>query len=163
MATLNAAFGFFTTRLRNARGGDLSARNEGDKTVVLALWRDRLDYSRRPSVSYRLQRTGGEVSDWLDMPGNRARLADLKWAREHCEGCFRVVIIEATDPAAEPREIAVATPQQRMVMKLTELDEETGEFAALAQGMPLAPLPSAAANLPVDPKSKGRKARLLAG
>ena len=33
--TLNAAFGFFTTRLRNARGGDLSGRNEGDKTVVL--------------------------------------------------------------------------------------------------------------------------------
>jgi len=100
MSILSEAFGFFDTKLRNARL-DLSARNEADKTVVLALWRDRLDYSRKPAVSYRLQRNGEEVATWIDMPGNRARLADLQWAREHCEGCFRVVVIEATDPTAE--------------------------------------------------------------
>jgi hypothetical protein len=50
-----------------------------------------------------------------------------------------------------------------MVMKLTELDEETGEFAAVAQRITLAPQPSAAANPPGNPKSNGRKARLFAG
>jgi hypothetical protein len=77
MAGLGEAFGFFKTKLRNTRL-DLSARNEADKAVVLALWRDRLDYSKQSTVSYRLHRTGMKTPDWMDMPGNRARLADLQ-------------------------------------------------------------------------------------
>jgi hypothetical protein len=156
MASLNDAFAFFATKLRNTRL-DLSARNEADKVVVLALWRDRLDYSKPPAVSYRLDRSGVEVANWIDMPGNRTRLADLQWAREHCEGCFRVVIIEATDPAAEPRVIAAASPQQMMVMKITELDEETGEFTAAAQRIALPPRPSAMGDVPIKTKPKARK------
>lgn len=161
MTSLGKAFGFFGTRLRNPRF-DLSARNETDRTVVLALWRDQLDYSR-PAVSYRLRRTGGTtVPEWIDMPGNRARLADLQWAREHCNGCFRVVIIEATDPVAEPRVIAGASPQQMMVMKLTELDEETGEFTAAAERIALPPRPPAMGKVPIRAKPKARKRRALA-
>jgi hypothetical protein len=162
MASLSEAFGFFDTKLRNARG-DLSARNEADKTVVLALWRDRLDYSKRPVVSYRLHRTGTNAPDWMDRPGNRARLADLQWAREHCEGCFRVVIIEATDSAAEPRVIAGASPQRMMVMKIIELDEETGEFTAVAERIVLPPHPPAMGDAPIKAKPKARKKRLFAG
>ncbi len=155
MARLSEAFGFFNTKLRNARL-DLSARNEADKTVVLALWRDQLDYSKRPAVSYRLRRSGAKMPDWLELPVNRTRLDDLRWAREHCEGCFRVVIIEATDPAAEPRSIAGASPQQTMVMKITELDEETGEFTAAAERVVLSPRPTAMGDLPAKKKPKAR-------
>jgi hypothetical protein len=161
MSSLSEAFGFFNTKLRDTRH-DLSGRNEADRTVVLALWRDRLDYSNRPAVGYRLDRTGTKVPDWIDMPGNRARLADLQWAREHCAGCFRVVIIEATDPAAEPRVIAGASPQRLMVMTITELDEETGEFTAAAQQVVLPPRPSAMGDLPIRSKPKARKPRLPA-
>jgi hypothetical protein len=161
MASLSEAFGFFNTKLRNTRQ-DLSGRNEVDGIVVVALWRDRLDYSKRPAVSYRLDRTGMEVPTWIDLPGNRTRLADLQWAREHCEGCFRVVIIEAADLAAEPRVIANASAQQLMVMKITELDEETGEFTAAAQRVALPPRPSAMGDVPVKMKQKGRKRRMLA-
>lgn len=161
MARLSEAFGFFGTKLHNARL-DLSARDETAKTVVLALWRDRLDYSAPPAVSYRLSRTGTEVPEWADTPANRTRLADLRWAREHCEGCFRVVIIEATDPAAEPRVIGGAAPQQMMVMKLTELDEETGEFTATAQRIVLPPRPTAMGDVPVKVKPKARKRRAAA-
>lgn len=161
MASLSEAFSFFGTKLRNARAVQ-SARNEADKTVVLALWRDGLDYSKPPAVSYRLHRNGVEVADWTAMPVNRDRLADLQWAQEHCQGCFRVVIIEATDPTAEPRVIAGASPQRMMVMKITELDDETGEFTATAQRIALPARPPAMGDMPIKTKAKGPRLRLRA-
>jgi hypothetical protein len=110
MSSLSDAFAFFGTKLRNARL-DLSTRSEADKTVVVALWRDRFDYSNRAAVTYSLRLTG-QPAEWLDQPGNRARLEDLRWAREHCDGRFRVVVLEAADPAAEPRTVLGASPQQ---------------------------------------------------
>jgi len=152
MSSLSDAFAFFGTKLRNARL-DLSTRSEADKTVVVALWRDRFDYSARPAVTYSLRLTG-QPADWLDQPGNRARLEDLRWAREHCEGRFRVVVLEAADPAAEPRAVSGASPQQLMVMKLTELDEQTGEFAAAAERIVLPPRPNAMGDAPIPTKKK---------
>jgi hypothetical protein len=155
MATLSEAFGFFGTKRRNTRH-DMSARNEASNTVVLALWRDWLDYSKPRVVSYRLHRTGNVAPDWIDTPGNRARLADLQWAQAHCEGCFRVVIIEATDPATEPRVIASASPQHMMVMKLTGLNEETGEFTAAAERKTLPSRLPVVGDVPIKAKSKRR-------
>lgn len=155
MSTLSDAFAFFNTKLRNARL-DLSTRSEADKMVVVALWRDRFDYSKRPTVTYSLSRTGAP-DEWLDQPGNRTRLEDLRWAREHCEGRFRVVVIEAANPLAEPRAVSSASPQQLMVMKLTELDEETGEFTASAERVVLPPRPNAMGEPPIPTKKKGTK------
>ena len=73
------------------RGSTCRPGNEADKTVVLALWRDGFHYSKRPAVSYRLHRAGVKMPDWMELPGNRTRLGDLQWAKEHCDGCFRVV------------------------------------------------------------------------
>jgi hypothetical protein len=47
---------------------------------------------------------------------------------------MKVVIIEAKDVNANVREIADCTVQRRMVMKLVDLDEETGEFRAVNVG-----------------------------
>ena len=47
---------------------------------------------------------------------------------------MRVVILEAVDKQAANRSIAQSFPQKRMVMKLTGLNEETGEFSAMNVG-----------------------------
>jgi hypothetical protein len=120
---------------------------------VLALWRDGFDYSKRPAVSYRLRRSGAKMPDWMELPGNRTRLGDLQWTREHCDGCFRIVITEATDPAVGPRVIAGASPHRQMVMKITKLDEEAGEFTAAAERIVLSPRPTATGDLPTKVQS----------
>ena len=53
----------------------------------------------------------------------------LEWARDHCDGKFGVVIATAKDTTARTREIAEAYPT-KMMMRLTALNEETGEFSA---------------------------------
>jgi hypothetical protein len=63
-------------------------------------------------------------------PGATERLANLIWARDHCEGLVRVVIAVAEDVKADPRSALRWFPQDRLVMKITDLDEETGAFRA---------------------------------
>jgi len=105
-----------------------SARSADGSTVVIALWKDRFDYSSRP-VSYGSVGQGAPPG-WTKNPGNRERLENLKWARDHCGGLFRVVVIEAADPNASPRQIASCHPLERITMRITDLDETTGEFRA---------------------------------
>jgi hypothetical protein len=44
---------------------------------------------------------------------------------------MRVVIIKAVDETADKRRIAENYPQKRMIIELTGLNEETGEFSAV--------------------------------
>lgn len=138
MSSLARAFSHFDAKLRNTKTS-LSARNEQSKTVVVALWRDYFDYSKKPAVSYRMYRNGADTPAWIDTSGNRDRLADLQWAQANCDGRFRVVIVQAVDPMIDPREVGDATAQQMMVMRLTELDEQTGEFASITDRIELTP------------------------
>jgi len=98
----------------------------------MTFWKDALNYSVSP-ISYS---TFGSprLRTWKDKPGNRERIENLKWARDQCNGLMKVVIIEAKDVNADTREIADCIVQQRMVMKLVELDEQTGEFRAVNVG-----------------------------
>jgi hypothetical protein len=68
---------------------------------------------------------------WIDRPGNRERIENLIWARDHCNGLFRVVITVAKDPDAEPREIDECYPKDDWLMQITELDESTAQFRAV--------------------------------
>lgn len=63
------------------------------------------------------------------------RIENLKWARDHCERLFRVVVTVAEDEAASPRKIRDAYPQERMIMKLVQLNEDTSEFRAVNVGV----------------------------
>jgi len=105
-----------------------SARSADGKTVVVTLWRDLIDYKAKPVTYGTIVR--GDVSIWKERPGNRERLENLKWAREHCGGRFRVVITVAKNVTASTREIEECYPQDQMIMRITELNEETGEFKA---------------------------------
>ena len=130
MTGLAEAFGVFGAKGKNPRWS-WSARTPDGK-VVMTFWKDQLNYRSDP-ISYS---TFGSptLSAWLDKPGNHERIENLKWARDHCDGLMHVVVIEAEDARAEPRRIAKSFPQTRLMMKLTELNETTGEFSAINVG-----------------------------
>jgi hypothetical protein len=106
-----------------------SARSADGKTVVVTLWRDGLNFANKPIVCDTFNRA--DLPLWKDSPGNRERIDNLIWAREHCNSLFRVVITVAKDVTAYPREIEDCYPKDDWVMKLTDLNEETGEFRAV--------------------------------
>ena len=120
------AFAYFGAAGKNSRWS-WSARSPDGKTVVLTLWADELNYKSVP-ISYDC--FGSKTAIWSDRPGNRERLENLIWARDQCDGLFRVVITVAEDVHAEPRAIKQCHPQRDMVMRLVDLDERTGEFRA---------------------------------
>jgi hypothetical protein len=131
MTGLAKAFAAFGAAGKNQRWS-WSARTPDNQTVVMTFWKDALDYSSNP-ISYSTFGSS-RLHIWKDKPGNRERIENLKWARDHCDGLMKVVIIEAKDVNADVREIADCTVQRRMVMKLVDLDEETGEFRAVNEG-----------------------------
>jgi hypothetical protein len=105
-----------------------SARSADGKTVVVTLWRDGIDYGAKPIVYDTYNRA--DLHLWKDTFGNRERIENLIWAKAHCDGKFRVVITVAKDVTAYPREIEECYPKDDWVMKITGLDELTGEFRA---------------------------------
>jgi hypothetical protein len=107
-----------------------SARSEDGKVVVLTLWKDGISVSNGVTTYDSFDPSGR--APWIDTPGNRERLENLKWARENCDGQFRVVVTVAKDVAAVPRAIADCYPQPNLIMRITELNEKTGEFRAVS-------------------------------
>jgi hypothetical protein len=123
-----ACFAFFGTTPANPRWS-WSARNSDTKTVVLTLWQDEFEGVGKGQMVYQ-PRPRIPEKDWAKRPGNRERLENLKWARENCEGLFRVIIAKAKDVNGNPREIEECFPQEKLLMRITRLDEESGEFRA---------------------------------
>jgi hypothetical protein len=131
MPGLAAAFKHFGAVPNNPRWS-WSARSPDGKTVVLALWSDRFRWKDRP-----LTYDGSEPIDrdrWSASRGNQERLGNLRWARDNCDGLFRVVMVIAVDPAAVPRAIETCFPREDWMMRLTALDETSGEFQAIKIG-----------------------------
>lgn len=122
--TLRACFAEFGAKATNPRWGR-SARSRDGTVVVVTLWKDYVDYSAKPIVYDTFNR-----SERINRPGNRDRIDNLLWARDHCGSRFRVVIIEAEDDKANTRKIARRYPLKDWRMRLTKLNEETGEFRA---------------------------------
>ena len=57
-------------------------------------------------------------------------MANLKWARDHCFGLIRVVMLAAEDVTAEPRKIVCCYPDDSLVMRITGFDNRTRTFRA---------------------------------
>jgi hypothetical protein len=130
MTGLAEAFGAFGAKGKNSRWS-WSART-ADGKVVMTFWKDQMNYSSEP-ISYSTF-GGPNLALWKDRLGNQERIDNLKWARDNCSGLMHVVIIEAVDEQAQPRSIARSFPHKRLLMKLIELNEETGEFSAINVG-----------------------------
>ncbi len=124
---LRDAFAHFGARARNHVWG-WSACSADGKTVVVTFWKDHLSDLKQRPVVYDIY--GKDVHLWTKKHGNRDRINKLKWARDHCNGRFRVVITVARDEQEYPRKIRDCYPEPNLVMRLTDLDEETGEFRA---------------------------------
>jgi hypothetical protein len=121
------AFAHFGTTPRNVQWS-WSARSEDGQTVVVTFWQDqfsrrgdRLIYTR-PAAEPNLRRRAG-FGELME---------NLAWARDHCDGRFKVIIAKAKDLDADPRSIAECFPS-KMVMRLLEFDVDTGAFLAEAE------------------------------
>jgi hypothetical protein len=104
-----------------------SAITEDGQTVVVAIWDDevqrdgdRIIYQSRyrPKLKGKSRRVESEL------------MANLKWARDHCGGLVRVVILTAEDITAEPRKIMYCYADDSLVMRITEFDGQARTFRA---------------------------------
>jgi len=126
--TLEKSFAHFDGAVARNPRWSWSARSPNGETVVITLWEDEISDDGHTITADLYNHK--DLDLWKDLPGNRARIEDLKWARENCDGEFRVVKLVAKDIAAFPRSIARRYPDPKLVMKLIRLNEETGEFRA---------------------------------
>ena len=127
--SLRDAFAYFGARATNPRWS-WSARSTDGETVVLTWWLDEISRDDAGKL-VRDERNHPRFSVWNKLPGNKDRIKNLAWARAHCEGLFRVVWIKSKDRRAIPRYAATRYPDPKLWMRLTYLDEQTGEFAAV--------------------------------
>lgn len=124
------AFAFFDAKGNNPRWS-WSARSSDGKVIVLTLWQDELKPEGKKWVYHAKAR--GDFAEWLQKPGNKEKLENLKWAQDECDGLFRVVVAIEQDTSAIPRAIKECFPHPKLIMRITELDRETGEFRAISQ------------------------------
>lgn len=127
--TFRDAFAEFGAKATNPRQ-TWSARNDADMIVVLTLWDDE-GFDPAPGSVFSLFNRP-TLPHWQNARGNRDRIKNLKFAQEHCDGLFRVVVVTAKDPDAVPRSARKLYPHPTKIMRLTKLDEETGEFSAVS-------------------------------
>jgi len=120
-----AAFAHYGVELTNDQWSWSGRTPEGE--VVLSLWKHEFNYKDTP-ISY--SPNSQTLHLWKDRPGNKERIANLIHAREQWGGRFRVVVLRAVDPKVDPPKVEEAYPQPNMIMRVSELNEETGEFRA---------------------------------
>jgi hypothetical protein len=123
--THKACFEYFGTVPKNPRWS-WSGRSPDGTVVSATFWQDQFEEHGRV---YRGRRRAGEQR-WLESPGRAELLENLRWALDHCGGVLRIIIAIAKDKTAEPRSISECFPQPALRMRLTHLDETTGDYVA---------------------------------
>jgi hypothetical protein len=127
MSGIVAAYQEFGACLKNPNWSWSAISPKGE--VIVTLWQDEFDYKATPPC-YDL--FGHPLlNSWTGRNGNKDRIEHLKYARDHNEGLFNVVITIAEDTKADPRKIKEAFAKRNMRLRLTDLNEATGEFRAV--------------------------------
>jgi hypothetical protein len=57
-------------------------------------------------------------------------IANLKWARDHCDSLVRVVVLVAKKSTSKPRKFHSCYPHETLVMRIMHFDVRTGAFRA---------------------------------
>ena len=127
--THTKAFAHFGTKPKNVQWS-WSARSADGKTVVVTLWQDM--FTPKDGKLYYI-RPGFPPEQPDTRPGFRELMENLAWARDHCDGRFKVIVAIAKDINAVPRSIKECAPT-KMIMRLTDLDATNGAFTAVAEG-----------------------------
>jgi hypothetical protein len=86
------------------------------------LWQDRFE----PGGAIYHVRNFDPAYNYDGQPGLKELMENLDHAITSCEGLVRVVIVRAKDANASPRAIAEAFPQEKLIMKVVELDKAAG-------------------------------------
>jgi hypothetical protein len=128
MSGIVAAYAAFGAKLKNHQWSWSAIAPNGD--VILTLWQDQFNFKTEPP-SY--STPSHDVMSWKDRPGNKERIENIKHALARNGGRIRVVIARAVDPAVDPRTILEAFPRTKMVFRIREFNEETGEFRAVLE------------------------------
>ena len=126
LQTLGECFGHFGAVCASRRFSRSAVSQDG-RTVVVAVWDDELqrlggrvvyETRYRPTLKGKLR---GVDSEWI---------ANIKWARGHCESLVRVVILTAEDAKANPRTVRYCYPDDSLIMRITHFNGRTGELRA---------------------------------
>ena len=91
----------------------------------MTIWQDEIKHENGKVIF--AARGKGQAEKRL---GALERILNLKWAQEHCDGRLRVVMVVAKDIKAIPREAIDWFPDEKLILKITELNETTGAFRA---------------------------------
>jgi hypothetical protein len=126
--TKTQAFAEHDTECSNPRWS-WSGRSADNRTVALTFWADRfIDFKARPIV-YRDEGWGNNA-ERVARPGNQERIRNIRFAIDNLDCKVRVVMAKAKDINASPREIDSCWPHAKLVMRITEFNDATGEWAA---------------------------------
>ena len=55
-------------------------------------------------------------------------IANLRWARDHCDNLVRVAVLKAKNPQANPKKILFGYADDSLLMRLTLFDVRAGLF-----------------------------------
>jgi hypothetical protein len=127
--THTEAFAHFGTIPTNVQWS-WSARNEETKIVVCTLWQD--EFSRRGGRLVYERSKGGAWELSRKSPGFDEMKENLAWAQDNCEGRVHIIIAIPKDKTTFPHSIGECFPS-KIVMNVTRLDRETGEFILEAE------------------------------
>jgi hypothetical protein len=121
--THKACFDAYNVNPTNPRWS-WSGRSADGKTVAVTVWQDKFENGIE---LYRSHTHLGE-SGWQSRPGHNELIKNLAWARDYCNGEVRIIIAIAKDKHASPRAIQECFPRPDIVMRVTKLEESTGDF-----------------------------------
>lgn len=116
-------FAHFGVVPRNPRWS-WSGRSEDGKNVAVTLWQDQFEDGGRIYRSFSHHRSG----EWKSRPGYVELIGNLAHARDHTDGLVHIILAQPKDPHAVPRAIARCFPQEKLKMRVVELDEKAGTF-----------------------------------
>lgn len=125
--SLKEAFAYFGAVKTNPVWG-WAARSPDGATVAITMWEDQMEEVDGRIIYDVTHR--GDLEVWRNRDGNKDRIRQLQWAIEHCHGLVRSVIVRAEDPKAVPRKVVSSEAHPTLIMRISRLDEETGEFYA---------------------------------
>jgi hypothetical protein len=101
-----------------------SGRSADGRAVAVTLWQDGFEDRGRLYCNSSHDRP----DEWKSRPGLVELIENLAHARAHLDGLVHVILAQPKDPNANPRSISRCFPQDKLKMKVTELDESAGSF-----------------------------------
>ena len=127
-----SAFAVYDTKQTNEQWS-WSAISEDKKTVAVTIWQDLIKFDENKHPFYDSFSTYHEetipLGLWRDAKGNKERIKFLRHTIENLNGLVRVVVVKASDKSSYPRSVKSVFPYQDLWFRITNLDEETGQFS----------------------------------